>query len=1050
MRGGRSRRRWASGIAAATLVLTSVSAGAAEVRLRAASHPDYGRMVFDWPRKVTFKADAANGKLTLSFGDTIEAKLDPVVAALNTYVSAGRVLADGKTVEFDLKRPVTASGFYNGNAIAVDLRPAKDTAGTPPATPAPADPKKAATPPAPPPPAPPAPPSPGGTAAAPVAPPSPPAATPAKPPANGVVTQTQPVVNSATAVGANAAATDPAAPPPQVTTPAAVPADSPPMLTFDAGGPSSLAVFPRAGRLYLVFDRPMPIGSGKVGGKGIEGIGNVEPVPATGGSVFRTRVGPFVWPSVTRQGTTWKITPSTRNNPVDNLRVDVEPEFLLGGRLVVRSQDAATVVQFTDPEVGDRIFAVPLPNPGQVVADRRVFPDVELLSTFQGVAVRPASDDVTVRPVREGVEISAAGGLHLAPKTDVALVGGNTAPPPASSPDSSAPPPTPAPVGAAPASGAPAVLGHVAPARGPVIVGAGSAPPAPTGRRFLNLPEWQHGGLDHFTDARQQLQQAIADVPEDQRPKAIFDLAKFYAANGMGQEALGILRVLEDSGLDLSGWPEYRGVRGLARYLARDYDGAEQDFSQPSLAQSPDIALWRGAMAAEKSDWPNAAKLFKVGMAQLANVPEPLQSRLSLLAAESALKGGDPNLAQRLVDRLLSSGGPDAAERPDIQFVLGEIYHANDDTERAGEEFQKAYDSVDRYYHTRGGLELVNTKLADGTMSPASAVDMLTGLTYAWRGDNLEIEIRKRLGEAQIAGGNYADGFNTMKETAALLGDTPQGQQITQSMQDAFANLFKDGAAKLPTMDALKLYDEFRELTPLGDRGDELIRNLAERLAAIDLLGRAADLYEHQVKYRLSGLEKARIGTRLAAIRLLDDKPNEAIQALQDSNVPGIDSDLAQKRNMMYAKALAEQGRTDEAIQLLAKDDSRGADLLRIDIAWSKQKWDDAATALAKVIGPPPAPGKTLDAATSQLVLNRAVALALSADATGLDILRKDYGPAMGKGPDADTFQILTRPDQATGLIDVNTIRSRVAEVDVFKNFLKDYKGTPPKDKPAT
>ena len=41
---------------------------------------------------------------------------------------------------------------------------------------------------------------------------------------------------------------------------------------------------------------------------------------------------------------------------------------------------------------------------------------------------------------------------------------------------------------------------------------------------------------------------------------------------------------------------------------------------------------------------------------------------------------------------------------------------------------------------------------------------------------------------------------------------------------------------------------------------------------------------------------------------------------------------------------------------------------------------------------------------------------------------------------DADAFRILTRPEQATGLIDVNTIRSRVAEVDVFKNFLKGYR----------
>ena len=38
------------------------------------------------------------------------------------------------------------------------------------------------------------------------------------------------------------------------------------------------------------------------------------------------------------------------------------------------------------------------------------------------------------------------------------------------------------------------------------------------------------------------------------------------------------------------------------------------------------------------------------------------------------------------------------------------------------------------------------------------------------------------------------------------------------------------------------MFYEFRELTPIGRRGDELIRRLADRLASIDLLDQAAEL----------------------------------------------------------------------------------------------------------------------------------------------------------------------------------------------------------------
>jgi hypothetical protein len=326
-------------------------------------------------------------------------------------------------------------------------------------------------------------------------------------------------------------------------------------------------------------------------------------------------------------------------------------------------------------------------------------------------------------------------------------------------------------------------------------------------------------------------------------------------------------------------------------------------------------------------------------------------------------------------------------------------------------------------------------------MSPTAAAEQLAGLTFTWRGDDLEMQIRSRMGEVLIAGGEYAKGFNTMKETAALVADTPRAEAITKEMSRIFADLFKDGAQRLPTLDALQLYDQFRELTPVGEAGDEIIRQLAERLISIDLLNRAADLLQHQVEYRLSGLDKARVGTRLASVRLLDNKPEEALKALELSNVAGLPADLTAERRLMQAKALAELNRGDEAMQLLVQDDSTNANLLRVDIAWKGQKWDAAALALNKVIGPPPASGKPLDPNMSQLVLNRAVALALAGDGNGLNLLKKDFEGSMKGGPNEDAFRILTRPEQAMGLIDVGTIRSRVAEVDMFKKFLKEYRG---------
>src|SRR3712207_8210616 len=70
-----------------------------------------------------------------------------------------------------------------------------------------------------------------------------------------------------------------------------------------------------------------------------------------------------------------------------------------------------------------------------------------------------------------------------------------------------------------------------------------------------------------------------------------------------------------------------------------------------------------------------------------------------------------------------------------------------------------------------------------------------------------------------------------------------------------------------------------------------------------------------------------------------------------------------------------------------------------------------------------------LDPATSQLVLNRAVALALAGDGTGLNLLRKDLGAAMASGPRSEeqTSELQSRHYLVCRLLLVNTSRTKSA-----------------------
>jgi outer membrane PBP1 activator LpoA protein len=148
-----------------------------------------------------------------------------------------------------------------------------------------------------------------------------------------------------------------------------------------------------------------------------------------------------------------------------------------------------------------------------------------------------------------------------------------------------------------------------------------------------------------------------------------------------------------------------------------------------------------------------------------------------------------------------------------------------------------------------------------------------------------------------------------------------------------FHRLFAEGGAdQLSSVTALGLFDEFRELTPTGEEGDQLVRRFAERLASVDLLDEAARLLEQQVKLRLKGEEKARIGLRAAELRLADRKPEVALTALADSTIADLPAALTHDRLLAQARALAALDKRDEALAAIASEKDSAAERLRASI----------------------------------------------------------------------------------------------------------------------
>src|SRR5436190_869833 len=104
-------------------------------------------------------------------------------------------------------------------------------------------------------------------------------------------------------------------------------------------------------------------------------------------------------------------------------------------------------------------------------------------------------------------------------------------------------------------------------------------------------------------------------------------------------------------------------------------------------------------------------------------------------------------------------------------------------------------------------------------------------LRYRWRGDATELETIRALGQLYLAQGRYREALEALRSAGKRLPDLPEALQLQADLSAAFRTLFLDGSADgLEPIQALALFYDFKELTPLGADGDLMVRKLVRRL----------------------------------------------------------------------------------------------------------------------------------------------------------------------------------------------------------------------------
>ena len=760
------------------------------------------------------------------------------------------------------------------------------------------------------------------------------------------------------------------------------------VLRFPGARGHAAAVFSRGDTLWIILDNHPALDAASLLAPLTGMLVRADATENSGAAVLRLVFRTPHLPSVSDGEAALTVTFSTGNatppSPIAFSRQGAESQMALTTSL----PGATRVLTLDDPEAGDRILVAPA-APGKGTLTPKRFVELMILPSASGVAAIPYADDVQGAVRDETVRFSRPQGLALSP-------------------------------------------GSGATAEPTVQVADNAEDPS-----FLDFARWNRPG-SNVLDTIKGLRAAVARLPESESTRARVQLARYLLANELAPEALGEIRLIQADDERLESDKALQVMKGAAQYLMGRYGDARLTLSTTSLASDPHAALWRGMAAAKVGEFGDARRDLLASQSVLRLYPVLWQTRARLARAETGIAQGDVASAHDALDQLAPVLGP--RETAEAELMRAQLLDAQGHRNEAAAKLRELEQSDFPPVAAKATFARVETELGTKKLQPSEAIETLEKLRYRWRGDDLELKTLRKLGSLYFAEEHWREGLDVLRVASVNFPGAELAREAQSDMRAAFNDLFLAGKTDaMPPVQALALFYDFIELTPIGRDGDEMIRRLTARLVTIDLLAPAEQLLEHQVYKRLDGVAKSVVATQLATIYLLDNKPKDALKAINDTRLTRLPDDINQRRRLIEARALAGLKQFDGALALLADDASQDAKRLRADIYWESGNYAVAGARSEEMVGERGSPGAPLSAEDRAQVMRAAVAYSLARDDAALQRLRTRFEARMKDSPDGSAFSVVTGRIDQQGVAFQDLAKS-IAAVDTLQAFMADLK----------
>lgn len=751
------------------------------------------------------------------------------------------------------------------------------------------------------------------------------------------------------------------------------------------------AVFRRGDSVWLIFDTVSGIGTPAYSSD-LEAITDDYAVLTSGDTqIVRLDLSQERLATIGSEGMAWVLSLGDMMlSPTEPMALSRRRDDIGSFEMVADIARPGRIHQFQDPIVGDTLSVVTAYPPARGLTRTLDYVDFTALRSVHGLVVKPKSSTVTVALEDSYAVVSEATGLTVSALDTLRNIGTSSE----------------------------------------VMDRSG----------FIDFGTLEHKDPFVFTEQRDRLEMAAALTQGAERDAARLNLSQYYIANQFAEEALGVIRLLEEEQVDEALTREMRTTAAVANILAERSLDALSVLNSPSLDQDIDAKFWRTIARANAGDFRGARSDALDAQAVQQNYPEWARREFQLATARAAVEAEDPVLAESVLDDLNFALLP---EQMASNYLIATARMA--ELKNRPDEALDIYGQVIASEVRPSRAEAVYRTLLlldkQGRLDLAKATETLSSEIMLWRGDRLEADMQALLASLYFRNGDYRLGFEAVRNAISHYNESPTLNALRDEAQETFSDLYLNGVAdSIGPIEALSIYYDFQHLTPPGARGDEMIRNLARRLVRVDLLPQAAELLRYQLDNRLRGAARAQLGTDLAVIYLADRRPQDAMRVLNDTRLPDLPDSLQRQRRILEARAMIDAGRDVLALDLVRMLSGKDVDMLRIDAHWKAKRYSQAGEMIEAIYGNRPE-GTPLDAAARLNLVKAGVGYVLANDNYGASRLRTKFSDEMVGAPEWAMFDYVTGPIQASSL-EFKKVAAEIAAIDSLTAFLTSYHET--------